>query len=177
VLLLDAIIIAIIPLRGLVHRPSDAALAALIVGGFAMYGLNDVLVAALARIEVGNDFIQVRNQVGRRRRFARTEVSHAVRRSVFAPAQGGIHQEELLLIAKDGRCLTRLWEADYRSAELEGLVETLGLEWPKTEKASVRHVNGTLPGAHRVDLQVATIVILVLVAVGLAVIAFGVLTH
>jgi hypothetical protein len=176
-LLLDGIIVAIIQLRALVHRPSDAALAALVVGGLALYGLNDVLVAALARIVVDNDVIELRNQVGRRRRFARTEVSHAARRSVFAPAQSGIHQDELLLIAKDGRCLTRLWEGDYRSADLERLVETLGLEWPHTEKASVRLVNRTFPGAHRFDYQVATIVILVIVAVGLAVIAFTVLTH
>ena len=176
-LLLDAIIVATIQLRALVHRPSDVAWAALIVGGLALYGLNNVLVAALARIVVDDDAIEVRNQVGRRRRFARTEVSHAARRSVFAPAQSGATQNELLLIAKDGRCLTRLWEANYSPADLEHLVETLGLKWPNTDKASVRHINRTFPGAHLFDYQVATVVILVVVAVGLAVIAFTVLTH
>jgi hypothetical protein len=177
VLLLDAIILATIELRGLVHRPTDAALATLIVGSFALYGLNDVMVAAVARIVVDNDAIEARNQVGRRRRFARTEVSHAARRSVFAPAQSGIYQDELLLIAKDGRCVLQLWEADYGDADLERLVETLGLEWPETEEASLRHINRAFPGAHRFDYQTATVVILVILAVGLAVISVAVLTH
>jgi hypothetical protein len=177
VLLLDAIIVAIVQLRALVHRSSDVPLAAFILGGLALYGLNDVLVAAVARVVVDDDAIEVRNQLGRRRRFARTEVGHAARRSVFAPTRSGITQDELLLIAKDGRCVTRLWEADYSSADLEHLVETLGLKWPNTEMASVRHVYRTFPGAHRFDYQVAAVVILVIVAVGLAVIAFAVVTH
>jgi hypothetical protein len=141
VLLLDAIIVATVAFRGVVHRPIDAAVVTLIAGGFALYGLNDVLVAAVARIVVGDDAIEVSNQVGRRRRFARTEITRAARRSVFAPAESGIYQEELLLIAKDGRRLVRLWEADYNSADLERLVETLGLKWPQTRQASERHVN------------------------------------
>jgi hypothetical protein len=139
VLLLDTIIVATVAFRSVVHRPIDAAGIALIAGGFALYGLNDVLVAAVARIVVGDDAIEVRNQVGRRRRFARTEISHAARRSVFAPAESGIYQDEFLLIGKDGRCLARLWEADYNSADLERLVETLGLKWPPTRQASARH--------------------------------------
>src|ERR1700694_208613 len=139
-LLLDAIIVAIVAFRGVVHGPIDAAVVTLIAGGFALYGLNDVLAAAVARIVVGDDAVEVRNQVGRRRRFARTEISHATRRSVFAPAESGIYQDQFLLIANDGRCLARLWEADYNPADLERLVETLGLKWPQTRQASVRHV-------------------------------------
>ncbi len=59
-LLLEAIIIAVVQLRALVHRPSDVALAALVVGGLALYGLNNVLVAAVARIVVDDDAIEVR---------------------------------------------------------------------------------------------------------------------
>jgi hypothetical protein len=176
-LVLDAIIVVIIQLRGLVHRPGEAALAALIVGGIALYGLHEVLVAAAARIAVDNDVIEVRSEFGRRRRFARSEVNRVARRSVFAPAQSGIYQDELLLVAKDGSCLTRLWEADYSSADLERLVQSLGLAWPESEQASVRHVNRTFPGAHRVDFAVAAVVILVIVAIGLAVVTFALLTH
>jgi hypothetical protein len=176
-LLLDAIIVVIIQLRGLVHRPSEAALAALIVGGIALYGLNDLLVAAVARIAVDNDIVEVRSQFGRRRRFARSEVNRAARRSVFAPAQSGIYQDELMLVTKDGLCLTRLWEGDYSSADLERFVQSLGLAWPKSEKASVRDVNRTFPGAHRADYAVVTVVILVIVAIGLALVTFALLTH
>jgi len=59
-LLLDAIIVVIFQLRGLVHRPSEAALAALIVDGIALYGLNDLLVAAVARIAVDDGVVEVR---------------------------------------------------------------------------------------------------------------------
>ena len=176
-LLLDAVVVAVIQIRGLVHRPSDAVLAASIAGGIALYGLNDVLVAAVAKIVVDDNAIEVRDHIGRRRRFLRTDVGHAVRRSVFAPSQSGINQVELLLIAKDGSCLTRLWEADYGSAGIEQLLETLGLKWPEAERATVRQVNRTFPGAHRFDYEVATVAILVSVAVVLALIAFGVLTH
>jgi hypothetical protein len=176
-LLLDAIIVVIIQLRGLVHRPSEAAIAALIVGGIALYGLNDLLVAAVARIAVDNDVVEVRSQFGRRRRFARSEVNRAARRSVFAPAQSGIYKDELLLVAKDGLCLSRLWEGDYSAADLERLVQSLGLAWPQSERASVRHVNRTFPGAHRVDYAMAAIVILVIVAIGLAVVTLALLTH
>ena len=176
-LVLAAIIVAIIQFRGLAHHPGDAALAALIVAGIALYGLNGVLVVAVARIVVDHDAVEVRDQVGRRRRFLRTEVSHAARRSVLAPAQSGIHLEELLLVANNGRCLVRLWEGDYSSADLERLVETLGLKWPQTEKASVRNIRRTFPGAHRFDYQVATVVILVIVAVVLGVIAIATLTR
>ena len=176
-LLLDAIILATIELRGLVHHPTDAALATLIVGGLALYGLNDVMVAAVARIVVDDDAIEVRNQVGRRRRFARTEIGHAARRSVFAPAQSGIYQDELLLIAKDGRCVLQLWEADYGDADLDRLVEILGLKWPETEEASLRHIDRAFPGAHRFDYQTATVVTLGIFAVGLSIITVAVLTH
>ena len=176
-LLLGAIIIAIIQLRGLMHRPSDAALAALIVGSAALYGVNEILVSAVARVVVDDNGIEVSNQLGHRRRFARTGVSRAARRSVFAPVESGIYQDELLLIAKDGRCLARMWESDYAPADLERLVKALGLEWPKTVRSSVRHINRAFPGAHRFDYQSAVVAILVIVAVGLAVIAFAVLTH
>ena len=176
-LLLVAIIIAIIQLRSLMHRPSDAALAALIVGGAALYGVNEILVSAVAKVVVDDNGIEVSNRLGHRKRFARTGVSHAARRSVFAPVQSGIYQDELLLIAKDGRCLARMWESDYAPADLERLVKALGLEWPKTVRSSIRHINRAFPGAHRFDYQSAVVAILVIVAVGLAVIAFAVLTH
>ena len=176
-LLLDAIIVANIQFRGILHRPIDAALAAIIVGSIALYGLNAVLVGAVAKTVVDDDTIEVRNRVGHRRRFPRSDFNHAARRSVLAPAQSGIYQDELLLVRKDGRCLIQLWESDYSSADLQRLVETLGQNWPKPERATVRHVNREYPGAHRFDYQTATVAILIVVAVGLAVIAFAVLTR
>src|SRR4029077_12761983 len=166
VLLLVAVVVAIVQLRGLVERPGDAALAAVIVGGIALYALNGVLVSAVARVVVDGDAVEVRNQIGHRNRFAATEVSHAVRRSVFSPAESGIYQDQLLLVAKDGRRLARLSGSDYGSANLERLVESLGLTWPEPETASMRS-----RGA------IAAVGILAAVAVGLGVIAFAMLTH
>jgi hypothetical protein len=177
VLLLDVFVVAIIQSRGLLHRPTEAVLAGLIVGVVALYALNDVLVSAVSRVVVDSDAVEVRSQMGRRSRFAPAEVSHAARRSVFAPAQSGIYQEELLLIAKDGRRLTRLWESDYGSANLERLVEALGLKWPETEKATARTGRRWLPSSKRLDYQIAAVMILAVVAVGLAAVAFAVLTH
>jgi hypothetical protein len=71
-----------------------------------------------------------------------------------------------LLIAKDGRRLARLWESDYGSASLKRVVESLGLSWPEPETASKRN-----RGA------IAAVVILAVIAVGLGVIAFAMLTH
>ena len=165
-LLLDVVGMAIIQLRGLVEGPGEAALAVVIVGGIALYALSEVLVSAVARVVVDDDAVEVRNQIGRRKRFAATEVGHALRRSVFSPAESGIYQEQLLLIAKDGRRLARLWESDYGSASLKRVVESLGLSWPEPETASKRN-----RGA------IAAVVILAVIAVGLGVIAFAMLTH
>jgi hypothetical protein len=175
VLLLVAIMLAIVP--RVVRGPAEAALATVVIGGIALYGLNDLLVAIVARIVVDDDGIQMRNQLGLQRRFERADIGGVARRSVFAPAQSGIYEEELLLIAKDGRCLARIWEADYGSADLHRLVNGLRLEWPQTERSSVRHVNRTFPGAHRLDFQIAAVVVLVVITVGLGVITFALLTH
>ena len=176
-LLLAAIIAAIIASRGAVHSAGDAILAVLIVGAAAIYGLSGLLDAVLARIVVDDQTVEIRNLFGVRRRYPRELIRSAARRSIFAPAQSGIYQHELLLIGEDGRCLARLWEADYDDAALRRMVESLQLKWPAARPASVRHVRREFPGSHAIDYPLIAVGILAVVAVILALITFAIMTH
>jgi hypothetical protein len=106
-LLLAAIIVLAILFRGAIHSSGDLILAVLLVGGATLLGLSQLLFAALSRIVVDEGQIEVRNALGRTRRFGRDDIRRAARRSVFAPAQAGIYRTELLLIGTDGRCVAR----------------------------------------------------------------------
>src|ERR1700730_2844004 len=117
-LFLAAIIVLAILFRGSIHSSSDLILAVLVVGGTTLLGLSQLLSAALGRVVVDERGIEVRNSLGRTRRFARDDIRRAARRSVCAPAQAGIYRTELLLIGKDGRCVARFWDGDYDPAGL-----------------------------------------------------------
>jgi hypothetical protein len=176
-LVLGVILAATILSRGLVHRWSDAIIAVAVVGGVALLAINNFLSAAAARIVVDGDNVVVRDWLGRERRFDRVDVDHAARRSIFAPAQSGISQEEFFLVGSDGRCLLRLSEADYGESDLQRFVEALGIKWPSTHKASVRQIRREIPGAYGFDYQTTTIVAVILLVAILAAAAFVSLTR
>jgi hypothetical protein len=176
-LLMDAIVFAIIASRGQIHGPGDAILAVVVFGCFAMYGLNGVFVAVLARIVVDDHAVEVRNGFGVSRRYPRELVRSAARRSIFAPAQAGIYRDELLLIGENGLCLARVWVSDYDIDQLKALVESLDLKWPSVRRASIRRVRQEFPGAHAINYQLVTVGILAVVAVFLALITLTIMTH
>lgn len=173
-LFLAVIILALTQLRG-IHSVSDAIIVSLVVGGPALLGISSLLNAAVAKITVDGDTVEVRNRLGLHQRIARAEVGRAVRTSLFAPAQGGISQtDRFLLVGKDGRCLVRLPESDYRTEALERLVDTLGLAWPPSRHGSVRKINREFPGAYPFDYQTVAVAIMIILVVVLAVAALAV---
>jgi PH (Pleckstrin Homology) domain-containing protein len=174
-LFLAAIIVLAILFRGSIHSFSDLILAVLVVGGATLLGLSQLLFAAFSRVVVNEGGIEVRNALGRTRRFAQDDITRAARRSVFAPAQAGIYRTELLLIGKDGRCVARFRDGDYDTEDLRRLVSTLGLKWPDVRRSTVRQIIREFPGAHSFDYQTVTLVILIAVLVVLAAIAVLVL--
>jgi hypothetical protein len=176
VFLFRAVIIwAIAASRGSVKSLGDAIIVLLVVGGAALVGISQLLSAAVARVTVDGDNVHVRDRLGRRRGFARAEVSIAARRSSFAPQVGITMPNAFLLAGKNGRCLLRLQEIDYDPEALERLVATLGLAWPHSEKASVRQINREFPGAYAFDYQTVAIAIMIVLAVILAVIVLALL--
>jgi hypothetical protein len=174
-LVLAAIIGLVILFRGSIRNSGDLILAVLLVGGATLLGLSQLLLAALGRVVVDEGGIEMRNALGRTRRFARDDIGSAARRSVFAPAQAGIYRTELLLIGKNGRCVARFWDGDYDTEDLRRLVSTLGLKWPDLRRSTVRHIIREFPGAHSFDYQTVTLVVLIAPLVVLASIALLVL--
>ena len=52
-----------------------------------LFGISIILGTALPKVTVDGDIVEVRDRLGRRRRFARLEVSHAAMRSIIAPSR------------------------------------------------------------------------------------------
>ena len=158
-----------------IRSQNDMILAGIVFTLLALCGISILLGTALPKVAVDGDIVQVRDWLGRRRRFARSEVGHAAMRSIIAPTRYGfIPTNAFLLIDKDGRSLVRLQEDDYDTRALERLVEALGLAWPETKSASVRQVRREFPGAFAFDFPTIAIAILTVLAVALAVITLAV---
>jgi hypothetical protein len=174
VLLLGAIAWAIAQARGSIRSQSDLILAWLVFVGLALYVISELLGTAVPKVVVDGDTVEVRDRLGRHRRFARSEVSHGAMRSIFTPRRyGNSRTNAFLLVGKDGRCLVRLPEEDYDPRALESLVETLGLEWPQTKNATVRQINREFQGAFTFDYQTVAVVILIILVVALAGVVFA----
>jgi hypothetical protein len=176
ILLLIAIAWVIAQVLGSIHSQLDLILAWIIFGGVTVYGIGDILTTALAKVTVEGDIVQVRDRLGRQRRFARAEVSHAAMRSVNVPRlyMGMLPTNAFLLVGMNGSCLLRLGEDEYGTKALERLVETLGLNWPHTEKSTVRQINREFPGTYAFDYQTVAITIMIILTLALAVGAFAV---
>jgi hypothetical protein len=154
-----------------IKSQNDMIIAWIVFPLSVLFGISILLGTALPKVTVDGDTVQVRDRLGRHRRFSRSEVSHAAMRSIFAPRHGLYPTNAFLLIGMDGRALLHLAERDYDTRALERLVETLGLEWPETKSAtSVRKINQEFRGAFTFDFQSIAIAILVILAVALAVI-------
>jgi hypothetical protein len=153
-----------------IKSQNDMIIAWIVFPLFVLFGISILLGTALPKVTVDGDTVQVRDRLGRHRRFERSEVRHAAMRSIIAPSRFGWWQTNaFLLIGTDGRALLRLAERDYDTRALERLVETLGLEWPETKRAtSVRQINQEFRGAFAFDFQTIAIAILVILAVALA---------
>jgi hypothetical protein len=97
-------------------------------------------------------------------------------RSINVPRlyMGMLRTNAFFLVGKNGRCLLRLPEDDYDTKALERLVETLGLNWPRTESSSVRQINREFPGTYVFDYQTVAIAIMIILTLALAVGAFAV---
>jgi uncharacterized protein DUF6560 len=174
-LLFTAVIWVIAQALNSIRSQNDMIIAWIVFPIFVLFGISTLLGTALPKLTVDGDFVQVRDSVGRHRRFARSEVSHAAMRSIIAPSRyWWIPTNAFLLIGKDGRTLLRLAERDYGTRALESLVETLGLQWPETKSASVRQINKEFKGAFAFDFQTIAIAILAIVAVALAVLTLAV---
>jgi ABC-type iron transport system FetAB permease component len=174
-LLLAVVLLVIIQSRGVVHSSSDAILASFVIGSVVLLAISYFLSAVVARVVVDGNTVQVRDRLGRHRRFARAEISRAAMRSISAPTVYGPSQPTaFLLVSRDGRCLVRLPESDYGTEALERLTTTLGLTWPHTEHASLRAINHEFPGAYVFDYQTIVVAIVILV-VALAIAAFALL--
>jgi hypothetical protein len=174
-LLFTAVLWVIAQAMNSIRNQNDMIIAWIVFPILVLYGMSILLGTALPKVTVDGDIVQVCDWLGRRRRFAREEVSHAAMRSVIAPSRYGWNPTNaFLLIGMDGRALLRLAERDYDTRALERLVETLGLKWPETKSASVRQINREFRGAFAFDFQTIAIEILIIVAVALAVIALAV---
>jgi hypothetical protein len=174
-LLITAAIWVIAHALNSIKSQNDMILAWIVFPLLLLFGISILLGVALPKLIVDGDILQVRDGLGRHRRFARSEVSHAAMRSIIAPTRYGfIPRNALLLIGRDGRALVRLQEDDYDTHALERLVDALGLAWPETKSASVRHIRREFPGAFAVNFQTIAIAILIILAVALAVITLAV---
>jgi hypothetical protein len=174
-LLVTAVIWVIAKALNNVRSQNDMILAWIVFPLLVLFGIGILLGIAVPKLTVDGDMVQVRDRLGRHRRFARSEVSHAAVRSIIAPTRyGWVPTNTFLLIGKDGRALLRLAEVDYDTRALESLVETLGLKWPETKSASVRQINNEFKGAFAFDFKTIAIAILIILAVGLAVITLAV---
>jgi hypothetical protein len=159
---------------GSIRSQSDLIVAWLVFGSLALYVISDLLGSALPKLVVDGDTVEVRDRLGRHRRFARSEVSHGAMRSIFAPRRyGNSRVNAFMLVSKDGRCLVRLPEEDYDPRALTSLVATLGLEWPQTKNATVRQINREFPGAFAFDYQSVAVVSLIILLVALAGVVFA----
>jgi imidazole glycerol phosphate synthase subunit HisF len=78
-----AILVAVVLSR--VASLGNAIIAALVVGGIALVGISDLLSAAVAKVSVNGDAVEVRDRLGRQRSFVRADISHATMRSIYAP--------------------------------------------------------------------------------------------
>jgi len=173
--LLTAILWVIAQAMHSIKSPTDVIIAWIVFSGFVFYGITSLFSTALPKVTVDDDAVLARDPLGRHRRFARSEVSHAAMRSILVPTRYGfIRADALFLVGKDGRSLLRLPADDYDTGALERLVETLGLEWPETKSASVRQIRREFPGAFAFDFQTIAIAILIILAVALAVITLAV---
>jgi uncharacterized protein DUF6560 len=134
-----------------------------------LFGISILLGTALPKVTVDGDGVEVRDRLGRHRRFARSDVSHAAMRSIIAPSRyGWVGTNAFFLVGKDGRALVHLAQRDYDTRALEGLVETLGLAWPETKSSNVRQINKEFKGAFAFDFQTIAIAILFILAVAMA---------
>ena len=169
-LFLGVVILAIILARGSVRGFGDLIIATIVIGVTALVAINEILSTAVPSIAIDGDTVQVRDRWGRHRTFARSEIGHVARRSLFAPMQYGmILPEAFMLVGKNGRCLVRLAEGDYATEDLERLVGGLGLEWPETHKSTVRKIRHEFPGAYAFDYQAVSVVVLAILLLVLAV--------
>jgi hypothetical protein len=174
-LLITAVIWVIVQALRSIRSQNDLIIAWIVFPLLVLLGISLLLGAALPKVAVDGDMVQVRDGLGRHRRFARSEVSHAALRSIIAPSRyAWVSTNAFLLIAKDGRSLVRLPEEDYDPRALQRLVETLGLAWPETKSASVRQINHEFKGAYAFDFQTITIAILIILAAALSVITIAV---
>lgn len=169
-LFLAVVILAIVLARGSVHGFGDLFIAAIVIGVAALVAINEILSTGVPIIAVDGDAVQVRDRWGRHQTFARSEISHVARRSLFAPMQYGmILPGAFMLVGKNGRCLVRLAESDYAPEQLERLVGGLGLEWPETHKSTVRKIGHEFPGAYAFDYQAVSLIVLAILLLVLAV--------
>jgi hypothetical protein len=158
-----------------IKSQNDMILAWIVLPIFVLFGISILLGTALPKVTVDGDRVQVRDRFGLHRWFARSEVSHAARRSIIAPSRFGWYPTNaFLLIGVDGRALLRLAEIDYNTQTLESLVKTLGLEWPpETKSSSVGQINREFRGAFPFNFQTIAIAILIIIAVAMAVITLA----
>ena len=173
-LLFTGVIWVIAQARNSIRSQNDMIIAWIVFPIFVLFAISILLGTALPKVTVDGDSVQVRDRLGRHRRFDRSEVSHAAMRSIIAPSYGWYPTNAFLLIGMDGHALLHLAERDYDTRALERLVETLGLEWPETKSASVRQINREFRGAFAFDFQTIAIAILIILAVALAVITLAV---
>jgi hypothetical protein len=174
-LLFTAVIWVIVQALNSIRSQNEMILAWIVFPLLVLFGISILLGSALPKLTVDGDMVQVRDRLGRHRRFARAEVSHAAVRSIIAPTRyGWVPTNAFLLIGQDGRALVRLREDGYDARALQRLVETLGLAWPETKSASVRQINKEFKGAYAFNFQTVPIAILIILAVALAVITLAV---
>ncbi len=174
-LLFTAVIWVIVQALNSIRSQSEMILAWIVFPLLVLFGISILLGSALPKLTVDGDMVQVRDSLGRHRRFPRSEVSHAALRSMIAPTRyGWVPTNAFFLIAKDGRALVRLRADDYDPRALRRLVETLGFAWPETKSASVRQINKEFKGAYTFDFQTVAIAFMIGLAVALAVILLAV---
>jgi len=88
---------------GSIRSQSDLIVAWLVFGALALYVISELLGTAVPKVVVDGETVEVRNRLGRHRRFARSEVSHGAMRSIFAPRRyGNSRTNAFLLVSKDG---------------------------------------------------------------------------
>jgi hypothetical protein len=174
-LLLTAVIWVIAQALNSIRSQNDMIIAWIVFPLLVLFSMSILFGTALPKVTVDGDIVMARDSLGRHRRFARSEVSHAAMRSIIAPSRYWWNPTNaFLLIGTDGRALLHLAERDYDTPALERMVETLGLKWPETKSASVRQINREFPGAFAFDFQTIGIAILIIIAVALAVITLAV---
>jgi len=174
-LLFTAVIWVIAQALHSIRSQNDMIIAWIVFPILVIFGMSILLGTAVPKVTVDGDIVQVCDWLGRHRRFARSEVSHAAMRSIIAPSRYVWNPTNaFLLIGMDGRALLRLAERDYDTSALERLVEALGLAWPETRSTSIRQIRKEFPGAFAFDFQTTAIAILIILAVALAVITLAV---